>query len=276
MARGPPPAGERRAVHGAVPPAAGTRPPRHRRPGDRLRDQGRRDRPRPPRHHAPGKGFIARRFPNIYARCPEFGFDMARAPLPGRPRRPLHLGGGVRAGVDGQVLDRGAPRHRRDRLHPAHGANRLASNSLPEGGDGGEGRRPHRNPLLRGAPGPAPAIPAWITGHARRDSDESVVVSHNWDELRCFMGLRRDRPHGQAAGARVYRREPPARDHAVLLGLHRHARPRGAQEPRDRRGAGSFARPSRARRAADSTTTSTTRGGTPALARFNRDTVLKQ
>jgi L-aspartate oxidase len=68
-----------------------------------------------------------------------------------------------------------------------HGANRLASNSLLEGAVTAEKAAARTEALFREAPpAPPPAIPAWITGHAR-DSDESVVVSHNWDELRRFM-----------------------------------------------------------------------------------------
>jgi len=133
-----------------------------------------------------GKGFIARRFPNIYARCLEFGFDMARAPLPVVPAA-HYTCGGVRAGVDGQTSIEGLLAIGETACTGLHGANRLASNSLLEGAVTAEKAAARTETLFSEAPPvPPPAIPAWITGHAR-DSDESVVVSHNWDELRRFM-----------------------------------------------------------------------------------------
>ena len=68
-----------------------------------------------------------------------------------------------------------------------HGANRLASNSLLEGLVFG-----HRAALklaseigeLRSCP--PPAVPDWVVGNAA-PSDEAVVVTQNWAELRQLM-----------------------------------------------------------------------------------------
>jgi L-aspartate oxidase len=68
-----------------------------------------------------------------------------------------------------------------------HGANRLASNSLLEGmvfARRAEERLVGQLPELRAAP--HPSVPDWQTGSAA-PSDEAVVVSHNWDELRRLM-----------------------------------------------------------------------------------------
>jgi len=61
-----------------------------------------------------------------------------------------------------------------------HGANRLASNSLLEcavyaarAAEAAVGRDAH----------PPPAIPPWDPGGSV-DSDEAIVVAHNWDEVR--------------------------------------------------------------------------------------------
>jgi L-aspartate oxidase len=66
-----------------------------------------------------------------------------------------------------------------------HGANRLASNSLLEGVVFGYRAAQHAIQTFQ-AHQPHPAIPAWDPG-AATDSDESVVITQNWDEIRRFM-----------------------------------------------------------------------------------------
>jgi L-aspartate oxidase len=64
-----------------------------------------------------------------------------------------------------------------------HGANRLASNSLVECM---VFARAASEDIAR-QPAPAtPQLPAWDDSRVT-DADESVVISHNWDELRRFM-----------------------------------------------------------------------------------------
>jgi L-aspartate oxidase len=68
-----------------------------------------------------------------------------------------------------------------------HGANRLASNSLLEGLVLSRRAADKLGGLiaeLRSVP--SPDVPEWQTGSAVQ-SDEAVVVSHNWDELRRLM-----------------------------------------------------------------------------------------
>ncbi|HEY4106418.1 MAG TPA: FAD-binding protein, partial [Polyangiaceae bacterium] len=68
-----------------------------------------------------------------------------------------------------------------------HGANRLASNSLLEGlvfARRAANRLQQLAPELRGVP--QPSVPEWETGSAA-PSDEAVVVSHNWEEIRRLM-----------------------------------------------------------------------------------------
>ena len=66
-----------------------------------------------------------------------------------------------------------------------HGANRMASNSLLECLV--YGRAAAEDITRREADIPAvPDVPEWDESQVR-DSDEDVVISHNWDELRHFM-----------------------------------------------------------------------------------------
>jgi L-aspartate oxidase len=70
-----------------------------------------------------------------------------------------------------------------------HGANRLASNSLLEGLVLSHRAVSKAASLLKKERvnlSAAHDIPAWNSGSAV-DSDESVVVSHNWDEIRRLM-----------------------------------------------------------------------------------------
>jgi L-aspartate oxidase len=66
-----------------------------------------------------------------------------------------------------------------------HGANRLASNSLLEGLVVGSRAARAAESGLKALPAGIQA-PRWKTGHAR-DSNEAVVVTQNWDELRRLM-----------------------------------------------------------------------------------------
>jgi len=133
-----------------------------------------------------GKEFLTKRFPNIYEKCLQFGYDMARDPIPVVPAA-HYMCGGVRAGIDGQTSIEALLAIGETACTGLHGANRLASNSLLEAlvVAGKAAASTERTFGISGDSSHVP-IPPWVTGHAR-DSDESVVVSHNWDEVRRFM-----------------------------------------------------------------------------------------
>lgn len=131
---------------------------------------------------------IRERFPNIYQTCLEFGFDMDKEPVPVVPAA-HYMCGGVVVDVNGQTNIKRLFSSGEVCFSGLHGANRLASNSLLEGlvlshravekaAALFKESKNSKNQLSR--------IPEWDPGNAV-DSDESVVVSHNWDEIRRLM-----------------------------------------------------------------------------------------
>jgi L-aspartate oxidase len=127
--------------------------------------------------------YLKDRFPNIYRECMKFGIDMAVEPIPVVPAA-HYLCGGVRADKNGHSSVRGLWAIGECACTGLHGANRLASNSLLEGlvyGKRAALSIPDNLPAMI-----APDPPDWDIGEAV-PSDEAVVVSQNWDELRRFM-----------------------------------------------------------------------------------------
>ncbi|MFA7386898.1 MAG: L-aspartate oxidase [Thiohalobacteraceae bacterium] len=128
--------------------------------------------------------FIKEHFPTVHARCLEFGYDMTRQPIPVVPAA-HYTCGGVATDLHGRT-DIAKLYAIGETAHTGlHGANRMASNSLLECL---VFARAAAQDIIAGlavidAP---PALPAWDESRVT-DSDEEVVVSHNWDELRRFM-----------------------------------------------------------------------------------------
>jgi L-aspartate oxidase len=127
--------------------------------------------------------YLRERFPNIYAECLRFGIDLTSDPIPVVPAA-HYMCGGVRIDRDGRSSLPGLWAVGETTGSGLHGANRLASNSLLEGLV--HGRRAALALLAQEPPAPAFEPPDWDVGQAA-PSDEAVVVSHNWDELRRSM-----------------------------------------------------------------------------------------
>jgi L-aspartate oxidase len=131
-----------------------------------------------------GADFLRERFPNIYATCLQYGYDMARQPIPVVPSAHYFVGG-VMAGVDGRTEIAGLYAIGETSSTGLHGANRLASNSLLEAlvcsrlcaRTIAETREENKETM---------EIPPWQIGDAV-PSDEAVVVEHNWNEVRTAM-----------------------------------------------------------------------------------------
>ena len=128
--------------------------------------------------------FIREHFPTIHARCLEYGYDMTKGPIPVVPAA-HYTCGGVFTDLAGRTDLPGLYALGETAFTGLHGANRMASNSLLEcivfGFAAADDIRAHMTA------GEIPkSLPAWDESRVT-DSDEEVVVSHNWSELRHFM-----------------------------------------------------------------------------------------
>jgi len=128
--------------------------------------------------------FIKKHFPTIYSQCLEYDIDITQQPIPVVPAAHYTCGGVLtdrHARTDipglyaiGEVACTGL-----------HGANRMASNSLLECLVFAEQANQDIRQQFDNIPD-VPSLPNWDESQVS-DSDEEVVISHNWDELRRFM-----------------------------------------------------------------------------------------
>ncbi len=130
--------------------------------------------------------FIKDHFPNIYGKCLDFGIDMTKEPIPVVPAA-HYMCGGVATDLNGRTDIKGLYAAGETACTGLHGANRLASNSLLEAlvyADRASAEAIKE--LGSGDRTPVTKISVWDeTGVT--DSDEVIVVSHNWDEIRTLM-----------------------------------------------------------------------------------------
>ena len=129
--------------------------------------------------------FLQRRFPTLYGMCLNFGFDMARAPVPVVPAAHYSCGGVV-ADVDGRTAMLGLYAIGEVASTGLHGANRLASNSLLEAAVCGHRAAEEISNHWKETVVEEINIPRWECGDAV-SSDEAVLVEHDWNEVRSVM-----------------------------------------------------------------------------------------
>lgn len=128
--------------------------------------------------------FIQSHFPTIYERCLDLGIDITQEPIPIVPAA-HYTCGGVVTDLKGRTDITHLYAIGETAYTGLHGANRLASNSLLECF---VFARAAAKDILAQTDfnEPLPDIPPWDASLVT-DSDEDVVISHNWDELRRFM-----------------------------------------------------------------------------------------
>jgi L-aspartate oxidase len=129
-------------------------------------------------------GFVRERFPNIYEECLRWGIDITKQAIPVVPAAHF-MCGGITTNLDGRTTIPGLWAIGECACTGLHGANRLASNSLLEGLVFG-----HRAAVALASnvdrKSPWPTVPEWEVGEAV-PSDEAVIITQNWDELRRLM-----------------------------------------------------------------------------------------
>jgi L-aspartate oxidase len=153
--------------------------------------------------------FLVGHFPTIYRRLIELGIDPTRQPIPVVPAA-HYTCGGVHIDLAGRSDLPGLYAIGEVSQSGLHGANRMASNSLLEclvfGQAAADDILKHQEvgPAERQAP--LPAVRPWDESRVT-DSDEEIVVTHNWAELRRFMwdyvGIVRTTKRLERAGHRV-------------------------------------------------------------------------
>ncbi len=134
--------------------------------------------------HRPSE-FIREHFPTIYDKCLAYGIDITTEPIPVVPAA-HYTCGGVAVDRAGRTDVGGLYCIGETSYTGLHGANRLASNSLLECLVYGTVAADDIAASLASGDNTLPDIPDWDESLVT-DSDEQVVVSHNWDEIRRFM-----------------------------------------------------------------------------------------
>lgn len=147
--------------------------------------------------------FIQSHFPTIYERCLTFGIDITTDPIPIVPAA-HYTCGGIVTNTSGQTDIPNLYAIGESSFTGLHGANRMASNSLLEcmvfATTAAEHIQSHEVAANNYN------IPYWDDSQVT-NSDEDVIISHNWDELRHFMwdyvGIVRTNKRLQRARRRV-------------------------------------------------------------------------
>lgn len=131
-----------------------------------------------------GAKFIIERFPNIYKTCLSFGIDITEQPIPVIPAAHYSVGG-VKTTIEGETDIENLFAVGEVANTGLHGANRLASNSLLEALVCAHNAASKCIEIIEKEI-PISEVPEWIPT-SNIDSDEMVVVSYNWVEVRNLM-----------------------------------------------------------------------------------------
>ncbi len=153
--------------------------------------------------HKPAQ-FLTESFPTIYSRCLEYGIDITKDRIPVVPAA-HYTCGGIMVNKDGATDIDNLYAIGETSFTGLHGANRMASNSLLECFVVASGAARDIQNRIASTPH-ASNIDAWDESRVTNSEDE-VLVSHNWDELRrCmwdFVGIVRNNERLQRAERRI-------------------------------------------------------------------------
>ena len=128
--------------------------------------------------------FILEHFPTIYEKCLEYGIDITRDKIPVVPAAHYSCGG-VMVDLNGKTDVENVYAIGETSCTGLHGANRMASNSLLECFVFAFAAAEDILARLDDVP-LFDSIPPWDESKVT-NSDEDVVIAHNWDEIRRFM-----------------------------------------------------------------------------------------
>jgi L-aspartate oxidase len=154
--------------------------------------------------HLPGR-LVVNRFPNIFERCRQFGFDLTCDPLPVVPAA-HYICGGIAVDAWGETTIERLFALGEAACTGLHGANRLASNSLLEALV--FAHRAVQKIARVFAPNDRPfsAVRPWNLSGVTQ-SEELILIAHNWHELRQVMsnyvGIVRSNQRLQMAWRRI-------------------------------------------------------------------------
>jgi len=128
--------------------------------------------------------FVLEHFPTIYEKCLEYGIDITRDKIPVVPAAHYSCGG-VMVDLNGKTDVENVYAIGETSCTGLHGANRMASNSLLECFVFAFAAAEDILARLDDVP-LFDSIPPWDESKVT-NSDEDVVIAHNWDEIRRFM-----------------------------------------------------------------------------------------
>ncbi|NKB32066.1 MAG: L-aspartate oxidase [Pseudomonadales bacterium] len=165
--------------------------------------------------HQPAQ-FVIDHFPTIYRRCLEFGIDITKERIPVVPAA-HYTCGGVVVNAQGETDIKNLYAIGETSFSGLHGANRMASNSLLEcfvvafgAAHSIEEKIANTNYVQE--------ITEWDESRVT-DSDDEVLVSHNWDEIRRFMwdfvGIVRNSKRLERADRRIKLLREEVRDYYI-------------------------------------------------------------
>ncbi len=148
--------------------------------------------------------FIKAHFPTIYAYCLELGLDLTKDPIPVVPAAHYTCGGLI-TDLHGATNVPGLYAVGEVACTGLHGANRMASNSLLECFVFGTAAARHIAQTIHQVTLPGQLKP-WDDSQVM-ESDEAVVILHNWEELRRamwnYMGIVRTSKRLERAAHRI-------------------------------------------------------------------------